>query len=107
MNGENLMNSINDYLLVESDDKVLDATVQFLQEANVIKYDKKTLRKRLFSQATLMAAREAGDPLYVKYMKATKQRKEYRHKIQVKYASKGKAKLREYEARRKAKKSSK
>ncbi len=97
------MSNLNDFLREDVEDKVFTETVRYLQEANKVKFDKKTMRKRLFTQATLYAAREAGDPLYVKYQKASAQKRKFRREIQVKFASKGKAKLREYDKRRKSK----
>lgn len=79
-----------------SDERVLNESVRILNERNVIKMDKGTMKKRLLSQATLLAAKEANDPLYSKYVKATRIRKECRKLIQVKYASKGKTKMMTY-----------
>jgi len=88
--------------LTNEEFNVLEATDAFhhkLNEANVIRLDAQTARKRRLRQATLMAAREANDPLYIKYQKASKRRRALRKQIQIKYESKGKLKLGEYEAR--------
>lgn len=74
---------------------------KILNEANYVQMDSQTKRKRLERQATLLAAKEANDPLYFKYVSASKRRRKYRELIQQKYAARGKAKVAEYEARRK------
>jgi|GEM_PF-3241550 len=79
-----------------ADFEVITETARILQERSVVRMDKSAMRKKLLTQATLLAAKDAGDPLYKKYVKATKIRKQCRHAIQQKYASKGKAKMREY-----------
>lgn len=81
-----------------------DALYHKFNEANIIRLDPITSRKRRLRQATLMAAREANDPLYIKYVKASKRRRTTRNQIQTKFASKGKLKLAEYEARARNKK---
>lgn len=77
-------------------DRVLEESLQFLAEKNIIKLDKATARRRLLSQATLYAAKEEGSPLYAKYVKASKLRKQYRQEIQSRYQKKGEAKLRQF-----------
>lgn len=61
-----------------------------LQEANIVKMDKKTMKKKMLRRATLAAAKAANDPLYHKYLKHTKLRKQYRIQIQEKYQGKAK-----------------
>lgn len=67
-----------------------------LQEANVVRMDAPTLKRKLYSQSILLSAKEAGDPLYRHYVKASKLKKELRKKINVKYAAAGKKKMREF-----------
>jgi hypothetical protein len=88
--------SFFDTLTESNDFMAFDETVQTFNEANVVKMDKKTLRKRLLTQATLLAAKDANDPTYRKYVKVAKAKRAYRKQLQQKYASKGKQKLREY-----------
>lgn len=78
----------------------IDKLTQSLSEANIMRLDSATARKRRLRHATLMAAKEAQDPLYFRYAKLSKARRATREKIQVKYESKGKLKLAEYEARK-------
>jgi hypothetical protein len=80
-------------LTESSNDIILENT---LNEANVVKMDKATLKKRLLTQATLLAAKDANDPLYHKYVKVAKQKRHFRKLIQQKYAAKGQAKVREF-----------
>jgi len=83
--------------LTESNDAmVFDETMQVFNERNVVKMDKQTLKRRLLSQATLLAAKEANDPIYQKYLKVAKAKRAYRKTLQQKFASKGKQKVREY-----------
>ena len=82
------------------EDKVLDESEQSLDEANYVKLDSATKRKRLLRQATLLAAKEANDPLYTKYAAVSRKRKALRAQIQQKYESKGRQKLAEFESRR-------
>lgn len=89
--------------IYSNDDKVLQETMDVLQEANVVRMDKATLKKRLITQATLLAAKDANDKLYQKYVKATKIRKKCRKLIQKKYEAKGKMKVKQFLANRKAK----
>ena len=89
--------------LTESNDfMVLDETLKVFNEKNIIKLDKKTMRKRLLTQATLLAAKEANDPIYVKYARHSKLKRQYRQQIQERYHAKGKKKMREYLKARKA-----
>lgn len=73
-----------------------DETVEYLNEKNIVKMDKATAKKRLARQSTLFAAKKANDPLYTKYVKYTKLRKEYREAIQAKYGAKGKQLMKMY-----------
>jgi len=59
-----------------------------LNEANVIKLDQQTMRKKMIRRAELAAAKHADDPLFHKYMKHSKLRKQYRRQIHDKYNSK-------------------
>lgn len=88
--------------LNEQEYQALDMQEQLftrLSEANIMRLDSATARKRRLRHATLMAAKEANDPLYIQYAKVSKRRIQLRERIQVKYESKGKLKLAEYEAR--------
>ena len=78
-------------------------TNKVLSETNYVSLDSATRRKRLERQATLMAAKEANDPLYIKYAKVSKTRRKLREQIQQKYASLGKTKYYEYTQRQKHK----
>lgn len=89
--------------IYNNDDRVLQETVEMLTEANIVRMDKATLKKRLLTQATLLAAKEANDPIYQKYVKATKVRRKCRKIIQGKYEAKGKIKVKQFLANRKAK----
>lgn len=88
--------------IYNEDDKVLQETIEVFQEANIVRMDKQTLKKRLETQATLLAAKEANDPIYRKYVKATKVRRKCRKLIQSKYEAKGKIKVKQFLANRKA-----
>lgn len=88
-------------LLNESMD-VMSAQEVFL-EANIIKMDVKTLKKRLLRRCALFVAKENNDPLYAKYVKFAKAKKEMRAQIQKKYEGPAKAKLKELINRRKNK----
>jgi len=79
-----------------NDFTVLEETVRTFNEANVVRMDKQTLKRRLMTQATLLAAKEANDALYQRYVKASKLKRSLRLQIQQKYQSKGKQKVREY-----------
>jgi len=59
-----------------------------LNEANVIKLDQQTMKKKMIRRAELAAAKHADDPLYHKYVKHSKLRKQYRRQIHDKYNSK-------------------
>ena len=76
-------------------------TNKVLNETNYVSLDSATRRKRLERQATLMAAKEANDPFYIKYAKVSKTRRKLREQIQQKYASLGKTKYYEYTQRQK------
>lgn len=82
--------------IYNNDDKVLQETMEVLTEANVVRMDKATLKKRLITQATLLSAKDANDPLYHKYVKATKIRRKCRKLIQKKYEAKGKQRVKQY-----------
>lgn len=69
---------------------------KILTEANIVKMDKATLKRKLLTQSILLAAKEAGDPLYEKYKKAAKLKKELRKKINAKYANAGRKKMRDF-----------
>lgn len=75
---------------------VFDEDTQVLNEVNIVKMDKATLRKRLLKRAALICSKEAGDPLFKKYAKAAKAKKNYRQLIQQKYEGKAKIKLKQY-----------
>ena len=92
---------------IESDDRVLDESFEFLNERSIVKMDKNSMKKRLLNQAILQAAREANDPLYKKYVKATAIRKSCRETLRQKYQAAGKTKMREYITRKNKEKSSK
>ena len=77
-------------------EEIFNEAVQSLNEANVVKMDAKTLRKKLLTQSILLAAKEANDPLYTKYRKASALKKEYRQAINQKYASAGRKKMKEF-----------
>lgn len=74
----------------------LEKTYKSLQESNVVRMDKNTMKKRLMTQATLLAAKDANDPLYQKYVKVAKAKRKFRTAIQQKYASKGQQKVRDF-----------
>lgn len=76
-------------------EKILSEAMS-LNEANIIKMDAKTLKKRLLTQSILLAAKDAGDPLYAKYKKAAILKKQYRQAINQKYASAGRKKMKEF-----------
>ena len=67
-----------------------------LTESNVVRMDKVTLRKKLLTQSILLSAKENKDPLYLKYVKASHIKRELRNKINVKYNSAGKKKMRDF-----------
>lgn len=72
-----------------------------LNEANIVKMDAKTIKRRLLRRCALIVAKEANDPLYHKYVKYSRAKKEMRQQIQAKYGSKAKAKLKAILASRK------
>lgn len=63
-------------------------TNAYLNEANVVKLDNQTMKKKMIRRAELAAAKSADDPLYHKYVKHSKLRKQYRRQIHEKYNSK-------------------
>lgn len=87
--------------IYNNDDRVLQETMEVLTEANIVKMDKATLKKRLITQATLLSAKDANDKLYHKYVKATKIRRKCRKLIQKKYEAKGKQRVKQYLANKK------
>lgn len=70
--------------------------VNILNEKNVVKMDKKTLRKKAITRMALSLAQKAGDPAFDKYMKYSALRKHYRKLIANKYGSKATAAYRKY-----------
>ena len=88
--------------ILKEEQQANDSLDQILTEANVVKMDKATLRKRLLNQAILLAAKDAQDPLYKKYVKASKLRRTLRDKIRAKYANAGKKKMKEFLKAKKA-----
>lgn len=74
----------------------LDEAFEVLNEKNVVKLDKMTMKKKIMTRATLAAAKSANDPLYTKYVFHTKKRKMYRRAIQEKYASKARAVVKQW-----------
>ena len=97
---EGMYNENKNQKIKLTEDKVFESV---LNEANYVKLDSATKRKRLLRQATLMAAMEAQDPLYFKYKAAANRKKDLRAKIQQKYEGRGRQKLAEYEQRAHAK----
>lgn len=83
-----------DTVLTESD--VLEETFKFLSEKSIMKLDANSAKKRMLTQASLIAAKEANDPLYVKYVKASKKRRELRAILHKKYQAQGAKKVREW-----------
>jgi len=59
-----------------------------INEANVVKLDNKTMKKKMLRRAELAAAKNSDDPLFHKYLKHSKLRKHYRRQIHDKYNSK-------------------
>ena len=86
---------------IETEDKLFEESLDYLNERSIVKMDKASMKKRLLNQAILQAAKEANDPLYKKYVKATAIRKSCRETLRQKYNAKGKEKMREYLKRRK------
>ncbi|WPH64356.1 hypothetical protein [Staphylococcus phage vB_StaM_PB50] len=82
--------------------QILEATDEALiQEQNIMRLDERTKRKRRLNQAALIAAKEAQDPIYFKYQKASRARRKWRDLIRQKYATKAKLKLAEYDHNKK------
>ena len=69
----------------------MNESFDVLNEANVVRMDKATMKRKMFTRATLAAAKSANDPLYSKYVLHTKKRKMYRRAIHDKYQGKAKA----------------
>lgn len=90
--------------ILNEESQEFDSLDTILTEANIVRMDKQTLRKKLLTQATLLSCKEKGDPLYAKYVKASKLKRKLRAKISQKYASAGKKKMQQF---LKAKKASK
>ena len=82
-------------------DAVVNESVDILNERSIVKMDKVAMRKKLMTRAILAAAKNANDPLYVKYQKASKLRRACRQAIAKKYAAQGKAIYRQYLAAQK------
>lgn len=82
--------------------EILAEGMEVRHESNKVVMDKQTLRKRLLTQATLLACKDSGDKLYTKYLKAAKAKKHYRQLIQAKYEAKGQQKLKAFLAAQKA-----
>ena len=74
----------------------MDEAFNVLAEANIVKMDKQTQKKKMLRRATLAAAKQADDPLFHKYIKHTKLRKMYRRQIQDKYAGKAQMIMRQW-----------
>lgn len=86
---------------------VLEESLQLLSEVNKVVMDKATIKRRMLSRAELLVAKEEADPLYDKYVKATKIRIKTRKLIHAKYESKAKVKLKQLMIARKEKESKK
>lgn len=91
-----------DEMFEQSSYEVLEESLQVLNEVNKVQFDKQTKKKRLLTQAELICAKEAGDPLYDKYKKFTAGRKKCRVLIHNKYEAKAKVKVKDFLQRRKA-----
>ena len=88
--------------ILQEEQEANESLDNILTEANVVKMDKATLRRRLLNQSILLAAKDAQDPLYAKYVKASKLKKSLRDKIRSKYANAGKKKMKEFLKAKKA-----
>lgn len=66
----------------------MNETFDVINEANVVRLDKMTMKKKMVRRAELAAAKAADDPLFHKYVKHSKLRKQYRRQIHEKYNSK-------------------
>lgn len=86
----------------DNSEEILQETMDVLQEANKVKFDKKTLKKRMLTQCELLVAKDDEPALFNAYVKATKRRKKARALIHAKCATKAKAKLRQLLLNRKA-----
>ena len=89
---------LGNVVALNEDLDLFDDDYNLINESNYIMLDSATKRKRLLRQATLLAAKENQDPLYLKYVSVSRRRRSLREKIQQKYASKGRQKLAEFEA---------
>lgn len=83
----------------------LDESLEFINEADnyTVKYNKKTQYKRMLKLAELKLARDNGDILFNKYLKASKIRRECRAAIHEKYGTKAAAQVRMWVKARKQK----
>lgn len=93
--------SFLDEIYNESTEVILNETFQVLNEVNKVQFDKQTLKRRLLSQAELICAKEAGSPVYDKYIKATIIRRKCRDIIHAQFANKAKVKVKEWLKNRK------
>ena len=90
------MNELFNTLNESVDFLTLQETYETLTEKSVVRMDKATLKRRLLTQATLLAAKEAGAKEYKMYVKAAKAKKHWRGIIQQKFGAKGNQKMREF-----------
>ena len=90
---EAMLQSTDDIVTEEEIDQLYQQGL--LSERNIVKYDKKTKRKRLQGQAAIILAKEKNDPLYKKLQKAQMLRKKYKDAINKKYGSKAVKKAKE------------
>lgn len=88
----NFLEEIN----LNDDVECLNESYKLLTEKSIVKMDKNTLKKRLMTQATLLAAKEANSPDYAKYIKVSKAKRFYRKNIQKKFGAKGKQKYAQF-----------
>lgn len=91
-----MSNLFNEMYSTDENLAVLDETMNVLNEVNRVMFDKATLRRRLISQCELIVAKERGDVVYDKYIKATKIRRKCRKLMHGKYESLAKVKAKEY-----------
>lgn len=96
MSVKELMESVNSEF---ENFAALDEADRILSEQSIVKMDTATKRRRMLTQAVLIAAKEANDPLYIKYQKASKRRRMLRAEIQKKYQAAGAKKLRDWNTR--------
>jgi len=108
---ESYLNEAKEEILKEqkadvTDDMVFEETFQYLSEKNkVINVTKAGVKKRLMNQSVLQCAKEANDPMYAKYVKATNLRKQCRETLRSKYQSQARKKMMGYLTRKKENKS--